>query len=430
MSNYLKSEGKVKSSGMDDDNNLTMKILIGMIAGAIVGLILQLFPESWAVSKYVTNGILNIGGTIFINLMRLLVVPIVLVSLTCGICSLEDIKKIGSVGWKSICLFIGTTVVAIIIALIFANLFQLGVGQHLSPVSGSVQAGNIPTLYDLLINIVPTNLFKAMADGDMLQIIVFAVLFGIAINISGASGKRVTSFLQDFNSVIMKMIMMVMRFAPYGVFCLIAILFAKFGFDLLRQLLNYFLTVLFVLVVHTILTYSFLLKFFCKLNPMTFFRKMYPVILFSFSTSSSNASIPITLEVAEKKIGLSSVISSFVIPLGININKNGTAIMQGVASIFIANAYDVHIGLVGNLIIVLTATLASIGTGGVPSVGIMALIIVLRQLGVPIEGIALILGIDRLLDMARTSVNVLGNAVVACVVGKSENELDVNVYNK
>jgi Na+/H+-dicarboxylate symporter len=157
---------------------------------------------------------------------------------------------------------------------------------------------------------------------------------------------------------------------------------------------------------------------------------MYPVILFSFSTSSSNASIPITLEVAEKKIGLSSVISSFVIPLGININKNGTAIMQGVASIFIANAYDVHIGLVGNLIIVLTATLASIGTGGVPSVGIMALIIVLRQLGVPIEGIALILGIDRLLDMARTSVNVLGNAVVACVVGKSENELDVNVYNK
>lgn len=410
-------------------NDLTLRILFGMIAGAIVGIILQLFPESWNVNAYITDGILNVGGTIFINFMKMLVVPIVLVSLTCGICSLDDIKRIGSVGWKSLILFIITTVIAIILALIFANLFNLGVGEHLNTAVSNIKPGNVPTLTDMLLNIVPANPIKAMADGDMLQIIVFAVLLGIAINISGNSGKRVVDLLKDFNTVIMRMIMMLMNFAPYGVFCLVAILFAKFGFDVLEGLLDYFLTVLLVLVVHTIFTYGLLLKFFCKLKPAIFFRKMYAVILFAFSTSSSNASIPLTLETTEKKLGVSSVISSFVIPLGINLNKNGTAIMQGVAAIFIANAYGINIGFMGNVIIVITATLASIGTGGVPSVGIMALVVVLKQLGIPIEGIALILGIDRLLDMARTTVNVIGNSVIACVVGKSENELNSEVYN-
>lgn len=408
-------------------NSLTIRIIIAMFFGVIVGLILQFLPHINWIDKYVTDGILSMGGELFLNLMKMLVVPVVLVSLTCGICSLENISKLGRIGTKSLLMFIGTTVFAIILSLIFANLFHLGYGVNLKSTDISFQHQAIPSLYNLIVNFVPSNPVEALANGNMLQIIVFAIFLGIAINASGAAGKNIADFFDHLNAVVMKMITILMWFAPYGIFCLISVLFAKFGFSLLTGLVDYFFTVILVLVVHTVFTYGMILKI-CKLRPMTFFRKIYPVVLFAFSVASSNASIPLTLDAVERKLGVGRSTTAFVVPLGMNINKNGTAIMQAVAAIFIAHAYGVDIGLVGNLIIVLTATLAAIGTGGVPSVGIIALIMVLRQLGLPIDGIALILGIDRLLDMLRTSVSVMGNAVIACAIGKSENDINLDIY--
>lgn len=409
-------------------NNLTFNILIGMLFGFVVGILIKISPASWHLQKYLIDGILNIGGTLFIRLIEMLVVPIVLVSLTVGICSLNDTDKLERIGIKSILLFLATTIIAIIFAVFFANILHIGFHMHLASVS-NFHVSQIPSLKEFFINIVPDDVFKAMADANLLQIIVFAALLGITINFAGNHGKRIGAFLKDLNAIIMQMIMLVMKLAPVGVFCLIATLFAKLGFDVITNLMGYFLTVVLVLVIHTVVTYSLLLATLGKLSPRIFFRKMYSVMLFAFSVSSSNASIPLTLDTVEEKLGVNPVVSSFIIPLGVNINKNGAAIMQGVATIFIAHAYNLHMDIVVYLTILLTTILASVGSAGVPSGGIFALIMILKQLGLPLEGIGLILGIDRLLDMLRTVVNVLGNAVVACVVGKSEGQLDVKTYN-
>lgn len=415
-------------TGAATRDNLTIKILIGLVAGIFFGILIKLLPESPVTNKYIIDGLLNIGGEIFLNLIKMIVVPVVFISLVCGICSLDDVRKLGSMGIKTIFLFIITTGLAVTIAIIAAHVFHLGANMHL-PMVTDFQAEAVPTLQQFFINIFPSNPIKAMADGNMLQIIVFAILLGSAINLAGEHGKRLASFFDDLNKVIMRLITMLMQLAPFGVFCLITILFAKSGPGILLNLMDYFFMVLAVLVIYTLVVYGFILAVMCKLSPGKFFKKMYGTMLFAFGVSSSNATIPLALETVEHKLGVSNSIASFVIPLGINVNKNGTAIMQGVAAVFIANAYNIDIGLTGYVMVALTATLAAISTAGAPSIGMIALVIVLRQVGLPVEGIALILGIDRLLDMARTAVNVTGNAVIACAVGKSENALNKEIYN-
>jgi len=285
-----------------------------------------------------------------------------------------------------------------------------------------------PSLTETLINLFPTNPIQAMADGNMLQIIVFAGLFGVALTLSGEPGQRLLRVFDDLNAVVMRLVMLLMEIAPYGVFCLITVVFAQQGFGAIRPLVAYFFVVLGVLLVHALATYPLLLRTLAGLNPFLFFRNMRAPLTLAFSTASSNATLPVTLETAEHRLGVDNSIASFTIPLGATINMDGTAIMQGVATAFIAQAYGIEIGIAGYVTVVATATLASIGTAGVPGVGLIMLAMVLRQVNLPVEGIALIIGVDRLLDMARTVVNVTGDATVTCIVARSEGKFDEEIF--
>ena len=269
-----------------------------------------------------------------------------------------------------------------------------------------------------------------MADGNMLQVIVFAILLGIAISRSEQLGAKVLKSFESLNAVIMEMIMMLMQLAPFGVFCLLAKIFYSTGFDLIQQLLAYFLTVVAALVFHAAVIYTLLLRVLTGFSPRQFLHHLRPVLMFGFSTASSNATMPITLDTVQKKMGVKKSIAAFTVPLGATINMDGTAIMQGVATVFIAQAYQIDVGVVGYLTVILTATLASVGTAGVPGVGLITLALVLQQVGLPVEGIALIIGVDRLLDMLRTAVNLTGDSLVACVVANSEQAIDKTVFNQ
>jgi Na+/H+-dicarboxylate symporter len=285
-----------------------------------------------------------------------------------------------------------------------------------------------PSLADTLINLFPSNPIRAMAEGNMLQIIVFAGLFGLALTLAGAPGQRLLAFFRDLNDVVMKLVMLLMELAPYGVFCLITKVFAQQGFDAIVPLMAYFSVVLGVLLLHGLGTYPLLLRGLGGLSPVTFFRNMRAPLALAFSTASSNATLPVTLETVERRLGVDNSIAAFTVPLGATINMDGTAIMQGVATAFIAQAYGVEIGAAGYLMVVLTATLASIGTAGVPGVGLIMLAMVLRQVNLPVEGIGLIIGVDRLLDMARTAVNVTGDAAVTCIVARSEGKFSLETF--
>ena len=410
--------------------SLASKILIGMLLGLFVGFIIKKLPPSVFVDQYVVNGAFDIIGKIFIRLLEMLVVPIVFVSLVCGTCSLGGGKKLGRLGVKVIGLFLITTIIAISIALIMATIFHVGGGIILPHSLAKFTMAHQLTLKQMLLTLVPNNPVAAMAHGNLLQIIVFAILVGIAISLSGKHGKPITEIFCHFNAVLMKLIEIVMQTAPYGVFCLIVVAFANLGMGLIKDLSIYIAVIGITLAIQLFGVYSLLLYFLARLNPLTFFRKMYSVMVFAFGTSSSNATIPINLEVTENKLGVPLPIASFAIPLGATINMDGTAIMQGVAAVFIAHIYHISLSLMTYVMIVITATLASIGTAGVHSVGIITLAMVLRQAGLPISGIGLIFGVDRIIDMARTVINASGDAVTACIVAKSEKELDRKVYEK
>ena len=268
-----------------------------------------------------------------------------------------------------------------------------------------------------------------MANGNMLQVIVFALLFGVAMALSGKAGKRVATVFEDLNTVILKLVTLLMNIAPYGVFFLMAKLFTTIDFKLIKSLALYFGIVMLALFIHGLVNYSILLKVLTGLNPITFLKKMKNACLFAFSTSSSSATMPITLETATKKLGAQNSVASFTVPLGATINMDGTAIMQGVATVFIAQVFSVDLTISDYLMVILTATLASVGTAGVPGVGLIMLAMVLNQVGLPVEGIAIIIGVDRLLDMTRTAVNVTGDCMVTCVVAKSEGQFDEKVFN-
>ncbi|WP_099035888.1 dicarboxylate/amino acid:cation symporter [Lacimicrobium alkaliphilum] len=421
-------------------HSLTTRIFFGMIAGIIIGILLRtLFDDSGDfsfgvfglnVSTYalLVDGIFNIIGQIFIASLQMLVVPLVFISLVCGTCNLSEPSKLGRLGGKSILLYLLTTAIAISLAITFAIIVSPGEGINLQA-DVDFSANEAPSLAQVIIDMFPTNPINAMAEGNMLQIIVFAVLFGVAMAMAGSAGDRLGKMFEDLNKVVMRLVTILMNLAPYGVFALMAKLSATIGFDTFASLVKYFFLVLFVLAVHGLVTYPVLLKVLLGMNPLMLLRKMRDAALFAFSTSSSSATLPVTLETARNKLGINNSVSSFTIPLGATINMDGTAIMQGVATVFIAQVYAVDLSVGDYLMVILTATLASIGTAGVPGVGLIMLAMVLQQVGLPVEGIALIIGVDRLLDMTRTAVNVTGDCTVATIVAKSEGELDEARYN-
>ncbi|MDA7795250.1 dicarboxylate/amino acid:cation symporter [Porticoccaceae bacterium] len=416
--------------------SLTRKIVTAMLLGMLVGVMLNILFSSSLISQpsiewLHTNlvfGLFDTVGQIFVRSLKLLVVPLVLVSLICGVSSLGNNSRMGAVALKTVVLYLVTTAIAISLAILTAVIVQPGVGIDLALASEFV-AKEAPPLKQTLINIFPSNPVESMANGATLQIIVFALLFGFAVTKAGEQGQRIISFFNDLNAVIMKMVMMLMLIAPFGIFCLLAKLFADVGVGMIMSLGKYFLTVLFVLLLHSLGVYSLLLKFFTGLSVKTFLSKLRPALALAFSTASSGATMPVTMRTVEQRLGVSKSVSSFTVPLGATINMDGTAIMQGVATVFIAQAYNIGLTFEGYLAVVLTATLASIGTAAVPGVGLVMLVMVLNQVGLPVEGIGLIIGVDRLLDMTRTATNVTGDAMVTTVVASSEGLVDKTVFD-
>lgn len=428
---------------MSQDNkktHLTLKIFIGMIAGIVIGAFLQMlfddsgdrifniFGMTFSTYGFFVDGIFHIGGTIFINSLKMLVVPLVFVSLVCGVSSLTDPSKLGRLGGKSVGLYVMTTCIAVTLALITALIVKPGEGFVIET-QAEFSAKQAPGLAQVIIDMFPSNPINAMAEGNMLQIIVFAVLFGIAMAKCGDVGVKVQKGFELVNDVIMKIVLIIMELAPYGVFFLMAKLAATTDIQAFGSILSYFLLVLFLLIAHALIVYPTLLILLARLNPLRLLVKMKDTAIFAFSSSSSSATLPITLSTAQRKLGVDRSVASFTIPLGATINMDGTAIMQGVATVFIAQVYMVDLSTADLLMVVLTATLASIGTAGVPGVGLIMLAMVLQQVNLPVEGIALIIGIDRLLDMTRTVVNVTGDCTVATIVAKSENALNLDIYN-
>ena len=412
-----------------DRKALTRNIVIAMLAGLVIGSIiheLDLAAEGWFMGG-VINGFFDVVGQIFIRSLKLLVVPLVFFSLVCGASNLSDGGSMGRIGLKTMGLYLMTTAVAITLALLVAIAIDPGRGIDLAATSNFTLRES-PSLKQVVINIFPSNPVHAMAEGFMLQVIVFAILVGVAINKCGEAGARVRQSMLDWNEVMMSFILMIMLIAPFGVFALMITLFAKMGAGVVFDLAKYFFTVAFVLLLHFAGTFSVMMRFMARLSPLKFYRKMAPVMAYAFSTSSSSATMPVTLDTVRTRIGVKNEVASFTVPLGATINMDGTAIMQGVATVFIAGAFNIDIGFQGYLLVIATATLASIGAAGVPGVGLITLALVLEQVGLPVEGIALIIGVDRLLDMMRTAVNVTGDATVSAIVARSEGKLDDEIF--
>lgn len=406
---------------------LTQRILIAMAAGIAVGVLFSTFATALApVKPWFVDGVLNVVGRIFLALLQVIVVPLVLFSLVTGMTSLGDLRSLGRLGGKTMALYVLTTPVAIGIGLGVAGLIGPGAGFQLLG-DASFEVREAPPLTDVLVNMFPTNPVRALADGQMLQIIVFALLFGFAVNLAGDAGRRVASVFADLNEIMLRMVMVVIKTAPVGVFALLAQTFAAQGLAVFRPLAGYFFTVVLCLLLHQFGVYSAIVAA-ARLSPVTFFRKVREVMAFAFSTSSSSATIPVTLETVEKRLGVHHSLASFAVPLGATINMDGTAIMQAVATVFIANVYGVALSPGDYLTVMFAATLATIGTAAVPGAGLIMLALVLTQVGLPLEGIALILGVDRLLDMLRTAVNVTGDCAVITLVARSEGAIDVGVF--
>ncbi len=413
---------------------LSTKILLAMVLGVVLGAILNTMETADGsflanLTAWLVNSVFDVVGKIFIASLKLLVVPLVFVSLVCGSSAMGANARMGRMAGKTLGLYLLTTAIAITLALLFANLINPGLGIDMSS-TASYTPKPAPSVKEVLINIFPTNPIKAMAEGNMLQVIVFAILMGVAVSHSGEKGKEVLSFFESFNEVVMTMVSLLMHLAPYGVFCLLAKLFSQLGLSAILDLAKYFFTVAFVLLLHGLVVYTSMFKLLTRLSPWALLKNVRPAILFAFSTSSSSATMPVTMNVVEKRLGVDNSIASFTVPLGATINMDGTAIMQGVATVFIAQAFNIDISIGGYVAVVLTATLASIGTAGVPGVGLITLALVLQQVGLPVEGIALIIGVDRLLDMMRTAVNVTGDCMVSSVVARSEGLLDEAVFKE
>jgi Na+/H+-dicarboxylate symporter len=416
--------------------SLTNRILLAMVLGISLGSVLDvvlgsLSPDS-GLYRFFYNGMVmglfDVLGRIFIASLKLLVVPLVLVSLICGMAALGASSRMGPIAGKTLGLYLVTTCIAVSLGLAIA--LAVGPGEGVNAVANSdFVPKEAPPIKETLINIFPTNPVAAMAEGNMLQVIVFALLVGFALTRAGEAGQRLITWFQDMEVVVIKMVGVLIELAPYGVFALLTKLFATMGFGTIFDLAAYFFTLLGALLFHGLVVYGLVLRTLTPLSPAMLRQKMRRVWAFAFSTASSGATLPVTLGTVEKRLGVNKSVAGFSVPLGATINMDGTAIMQGVATVFIAQVYGIDLFSSQLLMVVLTATLASIGTAAVPSAGLIMLSLVLTQAGLPVEGIALILGVDRLLDMVRTAVNVTGDATVSTVVAYHEGQLDEVVFN-
>lgn len=411
---------------------LTTVIFIALLLGALTGLVFNLWiPKGYVRDTIFVEGIFYVVGQGFIRLMQMLVVPLVFCSLVCGSMAIGDTKKLGTVGIKTIAFYLLTTALAITLALTVAKLINPGIGLDMSAIQAAETTEvEKTTMADTLLNIIPSNPINSLASGDMLQVIVFALIVGVILAHRGEKADTVASFFSQFNDIMMDMTMGVMKLAPFGVFCLIARTFSSLGLEAFIPLLKYMFAVLLALALQCLGVYQILLKVFTGLNPFKFIKKFAPVMAFAFSTATSNATIPLSIDTLHKKMGVSKKISSFTIPLGATVNMDGTSIMQGVAVVFAAQAFNIHLGMSDYLTVIATATLASIGTAGIPSVGLVTLSMVFNSVGLPVEGIGLIMGIDRILDMTRTAVNITGDAICTTIVAHQDKSLDREVFNR
>ena len=412
--------------------SLSTLIFTALLLGALFGVGLHyLIPTGHIRDDIIIEGMLYVVGQGFIRLMQMLVVPLVFCSLVCGSMAIGDTKTLGKVGIKTVLFYLFTTAMAVTVALSVASLINPGLGVKVDNISTSeVSLSESKPLTEILLNIIPKNPIESLATADMRPIIVFALCVGIMLAKLGSKTSTIANFFSQFNDIMMEMTMVVMSVAPIGVFCLIARTFANIGFSAFVPMLKYMGAVILALAIQCFGVYQILLFLFTRLNPMRFIKKFFPVMSFAFTTATSNATIPLSIDTLHKKIGVSKKISSFTIPLGATVNMDGTSIMQGVAVIFIAQVYGISLTPSDLLTVVATATLASIGTAGVPSVGLVTLAMVLQSVGLPTEGIALIMGIDRILDMLRTAVNITGDAVCTTIVAHQEKALDRTVFNE
>ncbi len=422
----MQEESKKEKSRM----GLTTKIFIGLLGGLLLGVVLNLWvPHSYFRDEILVDGIFYVAGNGFIRLMKMLVVPLVFCSLVCGSSAIGDTKSLGKVGGRTIGFYLVTTALAVTVAILVATIVRPGVGLDMSSIeTGETAVAENVSVADTILNIIPENPIGALADGTMLQIILFALLVGVLLAKMGDRAELLSGIFNQGNELMMEMTNMIMSLAPAGVFCMIAKTFANLGFDAFLPLLKYMGSVLLGLVIQCLGVYMILLVIFTRLNPVRFIKKFFPVMAFAFSTSTSNATIPMNIDTLEERIGVSRKISSFTIPLGATINMDGTSIMQGVAVVFAAQAYGMQLGPAGYLTVIATATLASIGTAGIPSVGLVTLSMVFTAVGIPVEAIMLIMGVDRILDMVRTAVNITGDAVCTTIVAHQNGDLNRDVF--
>lgn len=415
---------------LETPKNLTRNILLGMFFGFFVGSLAYYFdfiPSS--IESFIQIYIFNLGGSIFINLLKMLIVPLVFFSLVSGISSLTSLKSLGNITLKTISLYLGTTAIAVTLSLIAASIFKPGAGYS-SDIAAPDKLPEGQTVYSTILDIFPSNIIEAMAHNEMLAVVFFSILFGLALNKTNHLTNNLSESFEKLNTVFMQLVLMVMAFAPIGVFCLIGKFVITDGLDIFQEAFMYVVLLITVLIFHALITYSIFLKIFTNLSPIIFLKKMRETAIFAFSTSSSAATIPVTLKTVTNDLGVNKNISSFVVPVGATINMDGTAIMQGMATVFIAQMSGIDLTILQYLQVILLAVVASIGAAAVPSAGTITLVIILQQFGLPLEAIGIILAVDRILDMIRTSVNVTGDATVACIVAQSEGLLDKSVFDK
>lgn len=409
--------------------SLSNWILIGMLLGLATGIILNFFvPDSFFKNIILIDNIFYLGGSLFIKLMRMLVVPLVFCSIVVGAASISDIRKIGTIGGRTIGIYLITTALAVTIALLIGIIVKPGAGLNMVAAAQSSNVTLNQTMTDTILNIVPDNPINSLASGDMIPVIIFALLIGVILAKLKEETELVGKVFAQGNRIMMEMTSIVMKFAPIGVFCLMARTFAGLGFEGLLPLGKYIICVLIGLAIQAFIVYPSMLVVFTRLNPIRFFKKFISVMFFAFSSSTSNATIPLNLDKLSE-MGVSLEVSSFTIPLGATINMDGTAIMQGVAVMFAAQAYGMDLGLSALIIVIFTAVMASIGTAGVPSVGLITLTMVFNSVGLPVQAIGIIFGIDHILDMFRTAVNVTGDAICTLIVSFKNKSLDVDVFN-
>ena len=396
----------------------------------VIGIILNLsLSNDDAIRDFLISNIFETVGLLFLSLLKMIVLPLIFVSIISGTLSISDPNKLTRLGFKTIFLYMLSTVIAISIALIISNIFPYSINE-LQESSLDKLRVNQPAVSEknFILNFIPENFFFALSSGNVLQVLFFALFMGLTASFIKKEIPVFVDLIENLNRILINIVFIIIKITPIAVFCLLAKTFANQGTDVLTPLIQYFALVILVLLIHFLGSYSILLALFSNLNRYLFYKKLKQLLVFTFSTSSSNASIPYTLDIVTRKYGVDKSFSSFSIPLGATINMDGTAIMQGCATYFLASYYGITLEFTDYLTIIVTATLASIGTAGIPSAGIIMLSIILGQVGIPLEGIALLLGVDRLLDMVRTSVNVAGDTCITCIVANSEGLINTKVY--